>query len=51
VRIRASEVTGRRLHPRSGPIVVVRLEPDADDRLYADASQPPEPFEQGVQGD
>jgi nitroimidazol reductase NimA-like FMN-containing flavoprotein (pyridoxamine 5'-phosphate oxidase superfamily) len=32
VRIRAREVTGRRLHPRGGPIVVVRLEPDADDQ-------------------
>jgi len=51
VRIRASEVTGRRLHPRSGPIVVVRLEPDADDQSLPDASQPPEPLEQGVQGD
>ena len=51
VRIRASEVTGRRLQPRSGPIVVVRLEPDADDQSLPDASQPPEPFEQGVQGD
>jgi nitroimidazol reductase NimA-like FMN-containing flavoprotein (pyridoxamine 5'-phosphate oxidase superfamily) len=27
VRIRAGEITGRRLHPENGPIVVVRLEP------------------------
>jgi nitroimidazol reductase NimA-like FMN-containing flavoprotein (pyridoxamine 5'-phosphate oxidase superfamily) len=51
VRIRASEVTGRRLHPRSGAIVVVRLEPGPDDQSLPDASQPPEPREQGVQGD
>jgi nitroimidazol reductase NimA-like FMN-containing flavoprotein (pyridoxamine 5'-phosphate oxidase superfamily) len=51
VRIRASEVTGRRLRPRSGPIVVVRLEPDADDQALPERSQPPEPLEQGVQGD
>ena len=31
VRIRAREVTGRRLHPRGGQIAVVRLEPDVDD--------------------
>ena len=51
VRIRASEVTGRRLQPRSGPIVVVRLEPDADDQSLPDASQPPESLERGVRGD
>jgi nitroimidazol reductase NimA-like FMN-containing flavoprotein (pyridoxamine 5'-phosphate oxidase superfamily) len=51
VRIRASKVTGRRLHPPTGPIVVVRLEPDADDQSLPDASQPPEPLEQGVQSD
>jgi nitroimidazol reductase NimA-like FMN-containing flavoprotein (pyridoxamine 5'-phosphate oxidase superfamily) len=50
VRIRASKVTGRRLHPRSGPIVVVRLEPDADDRSLPETSQPPEPLEHDVQG-
>lgn len=52
VRIRADEVTGRRLQPRSGPIMVVRLETDADEPARPDAaSQPPEPLEQGVQGD
>jgi uncharacterized protein len=51
VRIRASDVTGRRLHPRSGAIVVVRLEPDSDDQSLPDASQPPERREQGLRGD
>lgn len=30
LRIRAGEVTGRRLHPGNGEIVIVRWEPDAD---------------------
>jgi nitroimidazol reductase NimA-like FMN-containing flavoprotein (pyridoxamine 5'-phosphate oxidase superfamily) len=51
VRIRAGKVTGRRLRPRGGPILVVRPEPDDDDQPYPDASQPPEPLEEGVQGD
>ncbi len=51
VRIRADEVTGRRLHPRSGPIVVVRLGPDADDQSLPEALQPPESLGQGAQAD
>ena len=52
VRIRAGEVTGRRLHPRSGSIVVVHLEPDAEDPPLLDAaSQPAEPLQQRVQPD
>jgi nitroimidazol reductase NimA-like FMN-containing flavoprotein (pyridoxamine 5'-phosphate oxidase superfamily) len=46
VRIRASQVTGRRLRPRGGPVVVVRLETDDDDRPLPDAAPPRQPPEQ-----